>query len=80
MAAVKRDFIWIQFFVSVLVFLQFFDEFHCLSYHCLKPFPRDYRKLILKFVGDEKDLHHEYGLAKICILCLWLIDKDLVLF
>ena len=39
-----------------------------------------YRKLILKFVGDQSGLHHGYVVVSCNILNLFMVDKNLVHF
>ena len=62
------------------IFLLFFDKFHCVFYLYLKSIRCVYRKLILKFVGDESGLHHGYVVVNYSKLNLCLVDNKLVHF
>ena len=50
----------IEYSVFVIVFLLFFDKFHCVFYLYLKSIQYVCRMLILKFAGDKNDLHRAY--------------------
>ena len=53
----NREFIWEVIICLCNFFLLLFDKFHSVFYNCLKYIRCVYRKLILKFVDDENDLH-----------------------
>ena len=55
-AGVNRDFFWEFIFYLSNSFLLLFDKFRWAFYLCLKSIRYVYRKLILKFVGDQSGL------------------------
>ena len=57
-----------------------FRRFPYVFYRYLKSIRYVYRKLILKFVDDESDLHHMYVTVDYNVLNPYLVDNDLVCF
>ena len=69
-AGVNREFLWEFKFCLCNNFWLFLNKFHCAFHLCLKFIRYVYRKLILKFVGDESDLHRGYAVVDCNILIL----------
>ena len=51
----------IEIFVFVILFWLFCDKFHCNFFFGLEFFLYVIRSLMLGFLRDENDLHHEYN-------------------
>ena len=69
-AGVNRKFILELIFCLCNTFLLLSDKFRCVFFLCLKSIRCVYRKLILKFVDDESDLHRGYVVVEYIISIL----------
>ena len=69
-AGVNREFIWEFMFCLRNSFLLLSGKFRCDFCLCLKSIRLVFRKLILRFVDDENDLHHRCVVLNCNILIL----------
>ena len=63
-----------------MVFLVLSGKFRCVFLLCLKSIRCVYRKLILKFVDDENNLHGGYVVVDCNILILLWVGNNFVHF
>ena len=69
-----------QYFVYVLISMQFFDKFHYGLYLGLKSILCGFQRPILKFLDSENDPRHDCEMVDYNKLSLYRVDNNLVYF